>query len=86
MPGLPVLSGRDLVRALEKAGFQFVRQRGSHMVLQKHDSNRTLTTVVPNHKELARGTLRGVLRQVEISPEELTKLLSIVIGLGPFLK
>ncbi|MBI2094490.1 MAG: type II toxin-antitoxin system HicA family toxin [Candidatus Omnitrophica bacterium] len=86
MSKLPILSGASLIRALEKAGFSQIRQRGSHVVLQKRDSARVLTTVVPTHKELAIGTLRAILRQVELSPEDLTKLLTLLLGLGPFLK
>ena len=86
MGKLPVISGQDLIRALEKAGFQSIRQRGSHVVLQKRDAPRTLTTVVPTHRELATGTLRAILRQAEVTPEDLAKLLSLILGLGPFLK
>ncbi|MBI4597913.1 MAG: type II toxin-antitoxin system HicA family toxin [Candidatus Omnitrophica bacterium] len=86
MAKLPALSGSDLVRALEKAGFLLVRQRGSHAVLQKRTTDRVLTTVVPQHKELAIGTLRAILRQTHLSPEELTKFLSLLVGLGHFLK
>jgi predicted RNA binding protein YcfA (HicA-like mRNA interferase family) len=58
MASLPVLSGRDVVRALQKDGWEFVRQRGSHIILVKHGILATLS--VPDHKEVAKGTLRSL--------------------------
>lgn len=86
MAKLPVISGIELVRALEKVGYRMLRQRGSHMVLQKREANVTLTTVVPNHKELAKGTLHTILKKIQISPDELVKLLTVVLGASPLLK
>jgi predicted RNA binding protein YcfA (HicA-like mRNA interferase family) len=59
MPKLPVLSGKELIKALEKDGFHRVRQKGSHVSLQKGEYK----TVVPLHDELAKGTLLGILKQ-----------------------
>ena len=73
MSKLPVISGRQFVRALEKVGFVFDRQRGSHMMLFRSDPPTTLS--VPDHHELDRGTLRALLRQAGISPSQLTELL-----------
>ncbi|HUN82290.1 MAG TPA: type II toxin-antitoxin system HicA family toxin [Phycisphaerae bacterium] len=70
---LPVISGRDLVRVLSKLGFQLDRQRGSHMMLFRPDPPMTIS--VPDHKELDRGTLRAILRQAGISPDDLQRLL-----------
>ncbi|NEP85237.1 MAG: type II toxin-antitoxin system HicA family toxin, partial [Okeania sp. SIO3B3] len=56
MPTLPNLSGRDIIRAFERDGWEKVRQRGSHVVLVKEGSMATLS--VPDHKEVAKGTLR----------------------------
>lgn len=67
MPRLPRLSGREAIRALERVGFVRVRQRGSHVVLQRG----TLTCVVPNHRELRLGTLAGILDQAELTVDEL---------------
>ena len=67
MPKLPVLSGKELIRILEKGGFQVVRQKGSHVSLQKEAHK----TVVPLHDELAKGTLLGILKQCGLSKEEL---------------
>jgi predicted RNA binding protein YcfA (HicA-like mRNA interferase family) len=71
-PVLPVVSGAEAIRALAKVGFVQAGQRGSHVKL-RHDDGRV--AIVPFHKELARGTLRSVLRQAGISPEEFTVLL-----------
>ena len=73
MSKLPVISGRQLVRALEQRGFTLDRQRGSHMMLFR--SNPPATLSVPDHHELDRGTLRALLRQAGISPSELLELL-----------
>jgi predicted RNA binding protein YcfA (HicA-like mRNA interferase family) len=66
MPKLPVVSGADVVRALERLGFVVTRQRGSHMMTRRGSSG----CVVPNHRELKIGTLAGLLKQAGISPEE----------------
>ena len=73
MSSLPQISGRDCVNALLKAGFIIKRQEGSHIVLRRQDP--FAQTVVPNHKELDRGTLRAIIRQSGLSVEEFTKLL-----------
>jgi predicted RNA binding protein YcfA (HicA-like mRNA interferase family) len=67
--GLPVVSGAQLIRALERLGWETVRQRGSHVRLH-HPGQRTFL-VVPLHKELKRGTLRGILRDADLSVDEL---------------
>lgn len=69
---LPVLSGADAVRALATVGFVQVSQRGSHVKLRHGDGR---VAIVPLHKEFARGTLRSVLRQAGISPDEFAALL-----------
>jgi predicted RNA binding protein YcfA (HicA-like mRNA interferase family) len=73
MSKLWVVSGRDLVRALEKVGFVFDRQHGSHMILFRPRSSTVVS--VPDHRELDRGTLRSILRQANITPEQLRGLL-----------
>jgi len=73
MSKLPVVSGRDVVTALAKVGFRLDRQRGSHMMLVRDDPPTTLS--VPDHRELDRGLLRGLLRQASISPEDFARLL-----------
>jgi len=69
---LPVLSGKQVVKALKKDGFQVVRQKGSHVSLQKG----VYRTVVPLHDELAKGTLLGILKQCGLSREDLARLIS----------
>ncbi len=73
MSKLPVISGRELVRVLARVGFQFDRQHGSHMILFRADPPTTLA--VPDHRELDRGTLRAILRQAGLGPEEFQRLL-----------
>ena len=70
MPKLKRVSGKETIRALERLGFRQVRQRGSHVILKKQTSAETVGCVVPLHKELAVGTLRGILRQAAVTPEE----------------
>jgi predicted RNA binding protein YcfA (HicA-like mRNA interferase family) len=73
MPKLPVISGRQARRAFEKAGWVFSRQRGSHMVLVKAGTAFNLT--IPDHKELDRGLLRGLIRDAGLTVEEFVELL-----------
>jgi len=73
MSGLPRISGRECVKALSKAGFYLKRQEGSHMVLRRDDPFGQV--VVPDHKELDRGTLRAIIRQSGMSVDEFMKLL-----------
>jgi predicted RNA binding protein YcfA (HicA-like mRNA interferase family) len=70
---LPVVSGQQLIAALEKVGWVAVRQRGSHVRL-KHDQH-TMSLVVPLHRELKRGTLAGILRDAGIDRDDLRELL-----------
>jgi predicted RNA binding protein YcfA (HicA-like mRNA interferase family) len=70
---LPRLSGRDCVAALKKVGFYKKPQHGSHIVLRRDEPFAQL--VVPDHKELDRGTLRAILRQAHISVDEFNALL-----------
>lgn len=67
------LSGEEVIKILEKFGFQRVRQRGSHVILKKFTSEGVIGCVVPLHKELAIGTLRGILKQAKISVDEFIK-------------
>ncbi len=68
------MSGRQVVAALRKIGYQRDRQRGSHIVLRrKTPPHRRL--VIPDHREIAKGTLRAILRQAGLTPEEFRKLL-----------
>lgn len=70
MPKLRRVSGQEAIRALQRLGFEQVRQRGSHAVLKKETPVGEVGCVVPLHNELAIGTLHGILRQAKITPEE----------------
>jgi len=63
VPELRVLSGRDVCLILSEHGFIQVRQRGSHIVMQRKDDGGTTTVPVPDHRELKMGTLRSIIRQ-----------------------
>jgi predicted RNA binding protein YcfA (HicA-like mRNA interferase family) len=73
MSTLPRVSGRDCVKALTKIGFVFKRQQGSHIILRR--INPYAQVVVPDHKELDRGTLRAIIRQASVSVDEFNELL-----------
>jgi predicted RNA binding protein YcfA (HicA-like mRNA interferase family) len=72
---LPQLTGRDVVKALKKIGYEQDRQRGSHMILRQIDfPHRRIT--VPDHSEVAKGTLRTIIREVGLTNEEFKDLLA----------
>jgi predicted RNA binding protein YcfA (HicA-like mRNA interferase family) len=73
MSKLPRLSGRECVKALERAGFRIKRQEGSHIILRRDSP--FAQVVVPNHKELDRGTLRSVLRFARLTVEQFVDLM-----------
>ena len=70
-PKLPVTSGQQLIRALNKFGYETVRQKGSHVRLRHPSDPRRLPITVPLHKEIAFGTLRRILRDAGITVDEL---------------
>jgi len=59
MPNLPGVSGRKAVKALERLGFDFIRQKGNHVIMRRGDRG----CVVPMHREINPWTLNGVLKQ-----------------------
>lgn len=73
MSALPRISGREVVRALKKIGYEQDRQRGSHMILRQTDSPHRRVTV-PDHKEIAKGTLRAIIREVGLTVDEFKAL------------
>ncbi len=73
MSSFPQISGQECLKALEKAGFELRRQEGSHMILRRQDP--FAQVVVPNHKELDRGTLRAIIRQAGLGVDEFIGLL-----------
>jgi predicted RNA binding protein YcfA (HicA-like mRNA interferase family) len=71
---LPRVSGREVVKAFSKIGYEFDRQRGSHIVLRNREPpHRRLT--IPDHDEVAKGTLRSIIRQAGLSVDEFKALL-----------
>jgi predicted RNA binding protein YcfA (HicA-like mRNA interferase family) len=68
VPAVPVISGREAVRAFQEFGWEFDRQRGSHIVLVKAGSIVSLS--VPDHREVAKGTLRSLIRDAGITVEQ----------------
>ena len=76
MPKLPVVSGKETVKALQKIGFNLVSQKGSHIKLTRIVGKSTQKVIIPNHRFIKLGTLRnGILKVVDISVDEFTKLL-----------
>lgn len=73
MSKLPRISGRECVKALEKAGFQVARQRGSHIILRREEPFGRVS--VPNHSELDKGTLKSIIREAGLTTDELLELL-----------
>ena len=72
MADLPTLSGREVVGVFARAGWQMVRQRGSHMILIKPGHMATLS--VPDHREIAKGTLRSLIRASGLTVDEFAGL------------
>ena len=71
----PSLSYREVVRGLQRDGWVIVRQRGSHIRMQKHAGERTLKLTVPAHRAIKRSTLGEILRQAELELERFLELL-----------
>ena len=74
MSELPRITGREVVKALKKIGYEQDRQRGSHIILRQTDSPHRRVTV-PDHKEVAKGTLRAIIREVGLTVDEFKVLL-----------
>lgn len=72
---LPVLSGREVIKAFSKAGFVFVRQRGSHIRLQKATTEGTLKITLPKQKVIKRRLLRKLIRDAGLTVKEFIELL-----------
>lgn len=64
-------SGKEVVKILcREFGFSFVSQKGSHVKLRKHNHGKVITTIIPLHRELAHGTLRGILDLAEVTEDD----------------
>ena len=75
MAKLPVLSGKEIIKALSKIGYKHIRTNGSHMIMVKQNEKVKKTIPVPNHKELAKGTLKAIMNQADLTLERLLELL-----------
>lgn len=74
MPKLPVVSGVDVIKGLAKIGYELDHQTGSHMILrQREPPHRRIA--VPRHREIAKGTLRAIIRETGLTVEEFLRLL-----------
>ena len=72
---LPVVSGRQLLRALQRAGFIVLRQKGSHVSMEKRTADGYWRTVVPMHREIRPGTFSDILNQAGLTKDQLRELL-----------
>lgn len=70
MPKMPRISSREAIRALERLGFEQIRQTGSHVVMKRITEEGEIGCVVPVHRELKVGTLNGILKQAKVTVEE----------------
>ena len=70
MPKPPIVSGKETVRALQRMGFVFIRQKGSHAILRRDTAQGAKGCVVPMHQEIQPGTLRGILKQAGVSVDD----------------
>ncbi len=68
MGKLRILSGQEICEMFSSHGFEIVRQRGSHIIMQKKSGVSTITVPVPNHKEIKTGTLKSIIRQSKLLP------------------
>lgn len=75
MSKVPSLNYDKVIRALQRAGWVVVRQRGSHIRLQKHVGNEVLKIIIPAHKPIKRSTLSHILKQARISLDDFLKYL-----------
>jgi predicted RNA binding protein YcfA (HicA-like mRNA interferase family) len=75
MAKLPLLSARKILKALSKAGFKQVSQKGSHIKLKRIDEDKTRIVIVPNFDQIPIGTLRSIIRQSGLDMDNFLKLL-----------
>ncbi|KAF5422421.1 MAG: putative RNA binding protein YcfA, dsRBD-like fold, HicA-like mRNA interferase family [Candidatus Methanocomedens sp.] len=64
----------ETIKALNSIGFQVVSQKGSHIELKRKNDNETFTVIIPNYNEIPIGTLKSIIRQAGLSPEDFIKL------------
>ena len=68
MAAIPTLSGREVARVFESLGWSVARHRGSHIIMTKEQENVTLS--IPDHREVAKGTLRSLIRSANLTVDE----------------
>lgn len=73
MPRIPVVSSIKVIKALSKIGYETDHQTGSHVILRHRETHKRLT--VPNHREIARGTLKAIIEESGLTIQEFTDLL-----------
>jgi len=71
---LPQISGKELIKKLHKNGFIAVRQKGSHVILEKRTTEGTIKITVPMHSTLKKGTLLRIIKDAELTKDEFDKL------------
>ena len=74
MSRIPVISGREIVKILGRIGFVIVGRKGSHVRMKRQRGKEVLIVIIPMHRELAKGTLRSILRQANMTLEDLNRL------------
>lgn len=75
MTRIPLLSAHKVIKILGTAGFQIVSQKGSHIKMKKRTPDATFVTIIPDYDEIPVGTLRSIIRQSGMTPEEFLNLL-----------
>ncbi|AKB28105.1 hypothetical protein MSSIT_1386 [Methanosarcina siciliae T4/M] len=75
MPKLPTPSALEVIKVLNNQGFQVISQKGSHIKMKKKAPDKTFVVIVPNHPEIAAGTLKSIIRQAGMTDDEFIKLL-----------
>lgn len=70
---LPQISGKELIKILSKLGFQVIRQRGSHVRLERKSKDKTIKLIIPMHSQLKKGTLSRIIKDSKISEEDFSK-------------
>lgn len=74
MDKLPRLSGQEVIKILSKVGYRISRQKGSHIILVRENETGKRSVVVPNHREIDKGTLLEIIRQAGLKRDEFLKL------------
>jgi len=71
---LPIISGIEVIKRLKRAGFIAIRQKGSHVRLEKFDGEKTIKITVPLHPEIKKGTLNRIIKDAGLTSEDFERL------------